>query len=726
MFSPSLSPHHPDELYVSCDMGPEFHSMDFGRSWETLHFRQFVGNNGSAIRFTKNPDVMWSLDYRVQGGGDTCRPTRTTDQGKSWKRSAEQAWPLSRRAYVLCADFANPDRAFVTADYCELWATQDGGRSYNLKYRTDSSSGLVLGGVFCDGDVIYIGTSDGLLISHDGGRTIKKTNIGGFEPGQHLVNMAGAKSESKVRLFGVVYDQVWAGMTGQENGFYRGVYVLDAGQSLWKRRSEGIDATKSAPFYVAACPSDIDTCYVAGGFKYPSSGPCVHKTTDGGGKWESVFLVDANRNMATGWAGDGGQFRWSFPEYCLGLDVSPIDKNRVVITDLSCVHGTADGGKSWSALYTTTSASRSLGQPTPRDDTYQGKGLEPTSVWWLCWMDRQTIMAGYTDVRGLRSTDGGKLWGWNYTGQDLNTTYHVMKHPTRGIAFLANSSVHDMYRSTYLTDARIDEGKGSVLYSTDQGTTWKLMRDCSHPVIWLAFDGKRPTRMMASIIHSRDGGIYLTDDADKLEAARWTRLAAPPRTEGHPMNCYFLDDGSLLVSYSGRRGKEFSASSGVFLSTDNGRTWQDRSDPALRYWVKELVLDPHDKDQKTWYAGTFLAWGKTEEAARHSGLYRSKDRGKTWTCIADKSIAPSGALNVNSCTISPVNPDELYFATEYDGLFNTSNLRDAQPAFRQVKSYPFGNPTRVFFNPFDVSEIWVTSFGNGLYVGTASKGLKPR
>jgi len=40
-----------------------------------------------------------------------------------------------------------------------------------------------------------------------------------------------------------------------------------------------------------------------------------------------------------------------------------------------------------------------------------------------------------------------------------------------------------------------------------------------------------------------------------------------------------------------------------------------------------------------------------------------------------------------------------------------------------VQSYPFQQPERVFFNPFNSQEVWVTSFGNGMKTGTMSVGM---
>ena len=63
----------------------------------------------------------------------------------------------------------------------------------------------------------------------------------------------------------------------------------------------------------------------------------------------------------------------------------------------------------------------------------------------------------------------------------------------------------------------------------------------------------------------------------------------------------------------------------------------------------------------------------------------------------------------------------MYVATEDQGLWYTDNRRSALPTFIQLSGYPFRFPSRVFFNPFDANEIWVTSFGNGMRLGRVSE-----
>ena len=87
------------------------------------------------------------------------------------------------------------------------------------------------------------------------------------------------------------------------------------------------------------------------------------------------------------------------------------------------------------------------------------------------------------------------------------------------------------------------------------------------------------------------------------------------------------------------------------------------------------------------------------------------NRGVTWTRIT------SGLKAVGSCTINPTNPDEMYVTTEDQGLWYTSNRRAASPTFTQLAGYPFRFPSRVFYNPYDSNEVWVTSYGNGMRLG---------
>ena len=121
------------------------------------------------------------------------------------------------------------------------------------------------------------------------------------------------------------------------------------------------------------------------------------------------------------------------------------------------------------------------------------------------------------------------------------------------------------------------------------------------------------------------------------------------------------------------------------------------------------------RPRTTWYAGVFSHWGAPPNNL--GGLYRTTDRGLNWTQISDLD-------RVESVTVNPQDSNVLYLTTEVQGLWLTQNLRQSSPTFTLVPDYPFRHPTRVFFNPYNHKEVWVTSFGGGMRVQVGGAGGK--
>lgn len=124
------------------------------------------------------------------------------------------------------------------------------------------------------------------------------------------------------------------------------------------------------------------------------------------------------------------------------------------------------------------------------------------------------------------------------------------------------------------------------------------------------------------------------------------------------------------------------------------------------------MVDPNDPTQNTWYAGVYNGWGGAPNGL--GGLYKTTDRGATWTRL-------NTIEGVTSVTFNPVNADQLFVATETDGLLMSTDINSVTPTFQPVLSYPFRQPHRIFFNPYDTTKMWVSSFGNGMKVGDMSQ-----
>jgi photosystem II stability/assembly factor-like uncharacterized protein len=695
-FAPAINPADPGELWVQSDMSDAFHSRDGGRSWDTLDFRSLQGGNQwSPAQFTSVPSVR----YANSGGV----PRRSLDGGATW---ATLSVAGGDSVYTLFADPQATNR-LVVSTYGSLYFSANGGNTFASRY---TASDLHVGGVFWDGNSIYVGTQAGLVVSTNQGASFALASYAGLPAGEAILSFCGARAGNLVRLFCLTWSagDVYPGVQAYDGGQMAGVYRLDvAPGATWQRVTTGIGTHN--PCFVGMARTDPAIAYLAGA-NPDGDAPSVLKTTNGGAAWSPVLLTTGNQNVRTGWQGDDtGPWnwrKWSFGGQALGFTVCATDPQRAMVTDFGYVHLTENGGQSWRNVTTDEADLNPAGSPTDKARAYRGSGLEDTSCWHLCFPSSNTVVAGFTDIRGMRSTDGGNAWTFPMS-LPYNSTYWIVRHPD-GKLYAAGSSVHDLYAwDTYCRDARIDAGTGAVLVSSDQGATWSTLYNFARPVVGLALDPNNPNVLLATVVHSGVGGVYRTTNLQNGTAATWTRLTVPPRTEGHPYVVQVLNDGSYLCSYSARITTDFTASSGVFLSTDGGATWADRTDAAMRYYTKDVVVDPHDPAQNTWYAGVWGEWGAS---ANKGGLYRTTNRGVSWTRIT------SGLKAVGSCTVSPWNADEMFVTTEDQGLWVSSNRRAATPTFAAT-SYPFRFPSRVFYPPSQSNEVWVLSFGNGMRLG---------
>jgi hypothetical protein len=709
LFAPAISPIDGQSLYFASDMGQVFRSTNAGQSWAVVDAQQLQGSPRSQVRFTEDPNILYVIDTTVIDGSSRACPSISRDAGQTW--NVLPGDPTHGEAFSLFVDPADHQRVLVS-NYRQLFYSNDAGASFAEKFAVaDSNNGLHLAGAFFDGDRIFVGTNVGLLVSKDSGATFAIENIGGIPAGQVLASFAGAKQGDTIRFLATVQNQynIYAGVGGDGYWNYKGLYSLDWGTSAtWIDRSAGVPAD-GRYFYVRMAENDIQTAYLGGG-AVSGGVPVILATRDGGMTWQHVLDTSATQNVATGWAGYGGRDGWWYGGLVMGLAVSATNSQHIVFSDYGFAYQSRDGGATWACLNVKPEDLNPAGQPTPRDGTYRSSGLDNSTSWQVFWANQSRLLSAYTDIRGALSDDGGQSWSFQFTGQDLNTLYRVWKQPTTGVLYAATASIHDLYQTTRITDDILNAGTGRVLVSRDNGSTWLTIRRFTGSVVWVEGDPARPNRLYACVVHSTLGGIYVTDNLNAGAAATWRRLAAPPRTQGHPFNLRVLADGSLLASYSARlTATGFTASSGVFLSRDGGRTWSDRTDPRMRYWTKDVVVDPSDPTQSTWYAGVWSGWGGPPNNL--GGLYRTTNRGLTWTRLLPE------LHRVSSVTFSPVNPDEMYVTTETEGLWWTGNARADNPTFTRVNSFPFRQPERVFFNPYDPAEVWVSTFGNGLYVG---------
>ena len=716
LWFPTINPANENEFYIGCDMSELFHSVDFGNTYSQLPFTLLTVMSNSTYEFTMDPEIA----YAIYNDGNDGYPVKTIDAGSSWTMLPGFDIGLGK-VYRMVANYNNPDQ-LVIGYYGDIVISNNGGTTFSLvKHAANMGAGIIVGGIVFDDNNIYIGTNEGIFHSSNGGSAFSKMTDSGIFSGEVIWNFTGAREGNNIRFFCItanVGDTYNGIMPWDYYNFAKGVYSMDNASGTWTPKMIGIDFSTDFIMYAGMARNDISTIYLAGNDNILNA-PLVYKSSDGGNAWNKVFQTTNNQNIITGWCGSNGDKIWSWAETCFGIAVAPTNANKVVFGDYGYIHVSSDGGNTWQQSYVDTADQNMAGQSTPQKQVYHSIGLEPTSCWQVFWTTQNNLFGAFSDIGGIRSIDRGKSWSYDYNGFTVNSLYRIAGLQD-GTIFAATSYVHDLYQSTRLKDAQLDvsDASGNIYYSTDGGSNWLLLHSFGHPVFWIATDPGNPNRMYASVVHyggggsSSQGGIWMTTNLNNLASSQWTQLPPPPRTEGHPACIEILDDGKMVCTFSGRINPSgsFTPSSGVFIYDPALNSWSDVSDPGMNYWSKDIIIDPGDPTQNTWYVGVFSGWGGPPNGL--GGLYKTIDRGVNWAKISGSQFD-----RVTSLTFNPQNLNQAYLTTETQGLWVSQNMQATVPTWDLVDSYPFRQPERVFFNPFNQNEMWVTSFGNGLKTG---------
>jgi len=707
LFAPSISPSDPDDFYISSDLSALYHTTDGGESYSIFDHRQIQAFHNSNVRFTSVPGLLYSINY----SNNLIVPVKSTDNGATWT-TLPGVPLLFDEAFSIWVDYNYPDR-IVIGYYGAIYYSSDGGDTFTKIHDAVSfSAGCLIGGILFDSDNIYIGSNDGIIYSANAGVSFTMMTTTGIPAGERISSFCAAKSGSSTRFFCLTGDaaDVYCGLSGSDYwGFIKGIYRMDNANGTWVSKMGGINSGNDYLMFMAMAENNIDICYAAGSTN--TYVPNVMKTIDGGENWTHVFTTANNQNITTGWCGDGGDKVWSWAECPFGFAVSASDPNIALFGDYNMPTRTTDGGVSWQQAYVNKDDEHAANTLIPVKQNYHSIGMENTACWQVFWMDSLIVYGAYTDIFGIKSTDAGKSWSFNYGYTPSNTIYRIAKDYTdQNRFYAATSTIHDMYKSYRLTDAVIDGGGGKIIYTTDKGVTWIDMHDFNDPVYWVETDPNNTNRMYASVINhsSGTGGIYRCDNILAGASSVWTKLDNPPRTEGHPASISILNDGQVLCAFSGRRTFEFTASSGVFLYDPVSDTWSDVTYEDMYYYTKEVVVDPDDPTQQTWYACVFNGWGGPGTGL--GGLYRTTNGGNNWQRIFDQA-------DVSSVTFDTNHSGLFYLTTAGSGLWTSNNIHDDTPDFVQEADYHFGNPERVFLNPYNANEVWIATFGYGMNSG---------
>ncbi|HXH05949.1 MAG TPA: hypothetical protein VNI83_05090, partial [Vicinamibacterales bacterium] len=245
---------------------------------------------------------------------------------------------------------------------------------------------------------------------------------------------------------------------------------------------------------------------------------------------------------------------------------------------------------------------------------------------------------------------------------------------------------------------------GDGLYkTTDGGRTWthlglerteRFSRIVIHPrdprIVFAAAMGR-------AFGPSRERGVYRSTDG----GATWQRVLFVNETTG--ASDVAIDPGDPSIVYAGmydylRRPWHFRSGgpgSGLYRSTDGGLTWTRLTDPALRNGLPgakplgRIGVAIAASDPRVVYA--------LIEAEEPGVLWRSTDRGLTWTLVNAERRINNRPFYYTQVRVDPTDPDRVYTLA---GTFNVST--DGGRTFRTIPgARMFGDHHALWIDPLN-------------------------
>lgn len=457
---------------------------------------------------------------------------------------------------------------------------------------------------------------------------------------------------------------------------------------------------------VSVAPSDPDVVYVATRMNN------AFRSEDGGRTWSSIAPLGAHifapiavdpRDPDIIFASNGQVHRydgggraaaqgagWDESSFVLSIAIHEADPDIVYAADRNgTVFRTTDGGQEWEPVGTLS------GEPTAG-----GLVVHPTNP--------RRLYAAVREGGIYRSVDGGRAW---------ERTLSV--HPPE--QSLVMDPRHP--RTLYVAE-------GTTIYRTrDGGGTWRRLVS-SPPTVHLAVASSNPAVLYAS----GSAGLHRSDDGGKS----WSATNYDEGAFGPPSD--------LVVSPSGEGLVYVGVEEGVVVSRDGGATWSLSNDGLVDRDAWQLAASPTDPERV--YAGTFcmrgffytvdagLTWSFVEGfhyvmdiavtpskpesiyMTHDSGLFASRDRGRTWDFVPDTL-----GYHLHGLAIDPSNPQVVYvgstggtgeYSAPYSTVYKTTDGGASWTEINEGLPAAAASVQAIAVDPVESDTVYVATYREGL------------
>ncbi len=423
----------------------------------------------------------------------------------------------------------------------------------------------------------------------------------------------------------------------------------------------------------------------------------VVESTDHCASFTALF-IDGDRKPASNvfdpWIAN--RFEPSWADAPLGLAIDD-DQTRVA-TDYGRVLVSHDSGQSWTGAYAARTSAGAVTTTGINTTTAYGVHADP--------FDHARIILASADIGGFVSEDAARSWApcsgvpraWR------NTMYWAEFDPhVRGRVLAAVSDTHDLPRPKMWRRKSPLSFRGGIIHSEDGGRSWhhraKGIPDAAVTQVLTDPASGGHGRWFACVLGH---GIFTSTDGGETWAQSSTGLSREPTV----WSLSRAEDGTLYAVMARRAEGDNALPGAVFVSSSNGTNWRALALPKNVTGPTSLIADPFLPKRLV-----LSAWGwHHPERNTQGGIFVSDDSGDTWKRVLARDNF------IFSISRDPVHTKRIY-ATGFSGTAWRSD--DAGDTFLPIRGFRYKNAHRAFADRINDGYIYIATFGAGLWHGLA-------